>query len=156
MVTPAIGKKIKKLKAEGLSQHKIAKKLHIAQSTVSDYLKSIGVPSDQSKTKKAVEAKAEYDRARRLELNNKFFDKIEQMLDKVETPADLRALAVPYGIAEDKRAALDPPIPPTPEDDGFMDALDAKASEVWEDAEDIPLPMDAPKLEAMADSHLVV
>ncbi|OPY49328.1 MAG: hypothetical protein A4E49_03151 [Methanosaeta sp. PtaU1.Bin112] len=156
MVTPAIGKKIQKLKAEGLSQHKIAKKLHIAQSTVSDYLKSIGYKSDQSKTKKAVEAKAEYDRTRRRNLNNKFFEKIEQMLEIAKTPADLRALAIPYGVAEDKRAALDPPVPPTPEDDGFMDALDAKASEVWEDVEDIPVSLDAPKPETMANSDLVV
>jgi predicted transcriptional regulator len=35
-------KKIEKLKKDGLSQGKIAKKLGIAQSTVSDYLALIG------------------------------------------------------------------------------------------------------------------
>ena len=58
MVSAAIGKKIKKLKDDGLSQHKIGKKLGIAQSTVSDYLALIGEKSDQSKTKKAVDAQA--------------------------------------------------------------------------------------------------
>lgn len=107
MVSAAIGKKIKALKADGLSQHKIAKKLGIAQSTVSDYLKSIGVSSDRSTTKNASDAKADYDLERRLELNNKWFKKIEEMLDEAETPNDLRALATPYGIASDKRSILD-------------------------------------------------
>jgi len=107
MVSVAIGKKIEKLKKDGLSQHKIAKKLGISQSTVSDYLKSIGVPSDQSRTKKAIDAKADYDRERRLSLNNKFFIKIEKMLDEAKTPNDLRALATPYGVASDKRASLE-------------------------------------------------
>jgi transcriptional regulator with XRE-family HTH domain len=107
MVSAAIGRKIEKLKGDGLSQHKIAKKLGIAQSTVSDYLKSIGVSSDQSRTKKAVDAKADYDKNRRLLLNNKFFIKIEKMLDEAKTPNDLRALATPYGVASDKRALLE-------------------------------------------------
>jgi transcriptional regulator with XRE-family HTH domain len=107
MVCVGLGKKIEKLKKDGLSQHKIAKKLGIAQSTVSDYLKSIGVPSDQSRTKKAIDAKADYDTERRLSLNNKFFIKIEKMLDEAKTPNDLRALATPYGVASDKRALLE-------------------------------------------------
>jgi transcriptional regulator with XRE-family HTH domain len=107
MVSVAIGKKIEKLKKDGLSQHKIAKKLGIAQSTVSDYLKSIGVSSDQSRTKKAVDAKADYAKNRRLLLNNKFFIKIEKMLDEAKTPNALRALATPYGVASDKRALLE-------------------------------------------------
>lgn len=107
MVSAAIGKKIKKLKDDGLSQHKIGKKLGIAQSTVSDYLKLIGYESDQSKTKKAVDAKADYDKERRLSLNNKFFIKIEKMLDEAKTPNDLRALATPYGVASDKRVLLE-------------------------------------------------
>ena len=107
MVSAAIGKKIKKLKDDGLSQHKIAKKLGIAQSTVSDYLKSIGYECDRSQTKKASEVKADYDKERRLSLNNKFFIKIEQMLEEAKTPADLRALATPYGVASDKRSLLE-------------------------------------------------
>lgn len=107
MVSAAIGKKIKKLKDDGLSQHKIGKKLGIAQSTVSDYLKLIGYESDRSQTKKAVDAKADYDKERRLSLNNKFFIKIEKMLDEAKTPNDLRALATPYGVASDKRALLE-------------------------------------------------
>lgn len=108
MVSVAIGKKIKKLKDDGLSQHKIAKKLGIAQSTVSDYLKSIGVPSDQSKTKKAVETKKTYDRERRLALNDLWFEKIEKMLLEAEDSRTLRELATPYGVAMDKRSILEP------------------------------------------------
>ena len=100
-------KKIEKLKKDGLSQGKIAKKLGIAQSTVSDYLALIGEKSDRSQTKKAVDAKADYDKERRLSLNNKFFIKIEKMLDEAKTPNDLRALATPYGVASDKRALLE-------------------------------------------------
>lgn len=108
MVSVAIGKKIKKLKDDGLSQHKIAKKLGIAQSTVSDYLKSIGVSSDQSKTKKAVETKKTFDRERRLALNDMWFEKIESMLQNASDANTLRALATPYGVAEDKRSILEP------------------------------------------------
>lgn len=111
MVSQSIGKKIKKLNASGLSQHKIAKKLGISQSTVSDYLKSIGISCDQSATKRAVETKAHYDRERRIALNNMWFEKIESMLIKAADANTLRSLAVSYGIAEDKRAKLDPDNP---------------------------------------------
>lgn len=103
-----MGKKIESLKKDGLSQHKIAKKLKIAQSTVSDYLKSIGYESDQSKTKKAVDTKKTFDRERRLALNDAFFDKICDMMKAVDKPSGLRDLAVTYGIIEDKRSNLDP------------------------------------------------
>ena len=110
MVSTALGKKIRLLNTDGLSQHKIAKKLGIAQSTVSDYLKSIGVSSDQSKTKVAVKTKHDYDQARRLKLNNKFFGRLEGLVDDSGlSPRDFKELMIAYGILEDKRAQIDPP-----------------------------------------------
>jgi len=141
-VSAAIGRKIKALKAEGLSQHKIAKKLGIAQSTVSDYLKSIGISSDRSKTKNASEEKATYDKKRRLELNDILFQKIETMLEMADDAKTIKDLAITYGIAEDKRAKLDPQQgsenPDTPKDSGFMAGYMKRAGEVYEKAESPP------------------
>lgn len=105
--------RVEELYNQGLSQGKIAKEMGRSQSTIHRWLDSLnlldGLSPDQSGTKKAIEAKANYDRERRLNLNNKFFKKIEEMLDTVESPSDLRALATPYGVAEDKRHLLEPP-----------------------------------------------
>lgn len=136
MVSAAIGKKIKALKVDGLSQHKIAKKLGIAQSTVSDYLKSIGVSSDRSKTKNASDAKATFDKQKRLGLNDTLFRKIETMLDEADDAKTIKDLAITYGIAEDKRAKLDSQLnnsenPDTPKESGFMTCYMKRAEEVY-------------------------
>ena len=105
--------RVEELFLQGISQGKIAKEMGRSQSTIHRWLDSLGLldgsSPDQSGTKKAIEAKANYDRERRLTLNNKFFKKIEEMLDAVESPSDLRSLATPYGVAEDKRHLLEPP-----------------------------------------------
>jgi predicted transcriptional regulator len=142
MVSAAIGKKIEALKEDGLSQHKIAKKLGIAQSTVCDYLKSIGVSSDRSATKNASAAKNTYDKQKRLELNDRLFRKIETMLDEADDAKTIKNLAITYGIAEDKRAKLDSQLgsenPDTPNESGFMAGYLKRAGEVYEKTESPP------------------
>lgn len=108
---------------EGISQGEIAKRVGHSQSTVHRWLAKMDIldgNSDQSKTKKAVDSKRNFDLARRIELNNKFFDKLIEFMERDGlSPSDLRTLAVTYGIIEDKRHLLEPLIINTNEKSGL-------------------------------------
>lgn len=100
----------------GLSQGQIADEMGRSKSTINKWLhkildgESFANEEEQKKnqTKNATAAKRTYDRERRLELNNLFFEKIETMLKDATDPNVVRTLAIPYGVACDKRAALEP------------------------------------------------
>jgi transposase len=97
----------------GLSQGQIAKEFKKSKSTIHEWLKGLGLLEsngsiERSATKKATDAKKNFDRERRLALNNLWFEKIETMLVNAKDANTLRALATPYGVASDKRAALEP------------------------------------------------
>jgi len=96
----------------GLSQGQIAKELNRSKSTIHEWLKGLGLidpngSGERSQTKRATEAKADYDAARQIELGNKFFNRIDEFLDVDITPSDLRSLTIAYGVIVDKRALLD-------------------------------------------------
>lgn len=114
----------------GLSHGQIARELNYNQSTITRTInKFLGKNQDasndahesvhQCNTKSAVEAKAKFDRKRRIALNDLWFEKIESMLKSAKDPNTLRALAIPYGVAEDKRAKLDPDGPLEGKDTGL-------------------------------------
>ena len=103
--------RIIELHEDGRSQREIAKEFDKSVGWVNGVLKALNIQSERSQTKKATEAKATYDREKRLALNDMWFEKIESMLAKATDANTLRALAVPYGVAEDKRSALDPILP---------------------------------------------
>lgn len=100
----------------GLSQGQIAEEMGRSKSTINKWLhkildgESFANEEEQKKnqTKNATAAKRTYDRERRLELNDLWFEKIEAMLKDAQDPTTLRALATPYGVAEDKRHLLEP------------------------------------------------
>lgn len=52
-----------------------------------------------------------YDRTYRIKLNNRLFNKINDMISTVEGPNGLKSLSVAYGIAEGQRHILEPTIP---------------------------------------------
>lgn len=124
-------KRIEELKADGLSQSQIAKKLKISQSTVSDYLKSIGYESDRSKTKKATEARREYCAEKRLALIDAGMKKLEEMLPEIDKPSGMRDWFVALGTAIDKRRLEDP------QKSGEEDALEKLISAIDSHAEAI-------------------
>lgn len=100
----------------GLSQGQIAEELGRSKSTINKWLHKIlqgetFANEDEQKrnqTKNATAAKRTYDRERRLALNDMWFEKIETMLKNANDANTMRALATPYGVACDKRAALEP------------------------------------------------
>lgn len=162
MVSAAIGRKIEKLRFTGLSQRKIAKKLKIAQSTVSEYLssadqsktkkpKSTGEKSDHSKTKKANQARIEYCSEKRIALIDKGMARLEDMLPEIDKPSGMRDWFVALGTAIDKRRLE------APEKDGEEDALERLISAIEDHAEAIispeasssvpGLPQDPPNLD---------
>ena len=156
MVSVAIGRKIEKLKDDGLSQHKIAKKLGIAQSTVSDYLKSIGIPSDQSKTKNANAARREYCAEKRIALIDAGMKRLEEMLPTIDKPNGMRDWFIALATAIDKRRLEDPPKPNEGESDGFLEALETKATDIWKDyAKADTVQVDPIQPETVADTDLV-
>jgi hypothetical protein len=168
MVSAAIGKKIEKLWFAGLSQHKIAKKLKIAQSTVSEYLSSIDQSkkekpkpaaknSDQSKLKNAHLARKEYSAGKRIALIDRGMQHLEDMLPGIDKPSGMRDWFVALGTAIDKRRLEAPPKTEGNESDGFMEALEQKTPEVWKDvdAEADTVQVDSLQPKTVEASHLV-
>ncbi len=105
-------KRITELRDKGYSLEEIGEELNKDKSTISRWFKALGIDCNEllqrCATKKATEAKAIYDRERRLRLNDLWFEKIEKMLIEAKDANTLRALATPYGVAEDKRQLLEP------------------------------------------------
>jgi len=168
MVSAAIGRKIEKLWFTGLSQHKIAKKLKIAQSTVSEYLSSIdqskkkkanptGKKTDQSKTKNAHSARREYGLEKRITLIDLGMQHLEDMLPTIDKPSGMRDWFVALGTAIDKRRLEAPAKAEETESDGFMEALEKKTPDVWKDvnAEADPVQVDPIQHKAVETSDLV-
>lgn len=142
MVSAATRRKIEKLHLTGLSQHKIAKKLKIAQSTVSEYLSSIdqskkekpksaAKKTDQSTTKKAHLARKEYCSEKRIELIDMGMTHLEEMLPAIDKPSGMRDWFVALGTAIDKRR-LEAPDKGGEEDalDKLINAIDGHAEEI--------------------------
>lgn len=100
--------KIIDLHGEGKSQRDIAKEFDRSVGWVNGILKKLNVKSERSQTKNATAAKRTYDRERRLALNDLWFEKIEKLLTEAKDGKSLRELAIPYGVAEDKRSILEP------------------------------------------------
>lgn len=102
--------KIVELHKSGLSQGQIAKEMDKGKGTINRVLKGLGLTNgtlaERSNTKRATDAKADYDLQRQTDLSNKFFERIDELMDSKVPPSDLRSLAVTYGIIVDKRALL--------------------------------------------------
>ena len=130
-------KKIVDLHKSGMSQGQIAKEMSKGKSTINRVLQGLGLTNgtdtERSGTKNATEAKATYDRERRMALNDLWFEKIEKMLLEAEDSKTLRELATPYGVAMDKRSNLEPQDTEQKAraDSGFMKGYHAKAEEFY-------------------------
>lgn len=105
-------KRITELRDQGYSLEEIGEKLKKDKSTISRWFKSIGLDCNavlqRCTTKKATEARRTYDKARRLELNDRLFTRLEEFLNGPVTPRDYKDIMVSYGILEDKRSLLEP------------------------------------------------
>lgn len=105
-------KRITELRDQGYSLGEIGEKLKKDKSTISRWFKSIGLDCNallqRCTTKKATEARRTYDKARRLELNDRLFTRLEEFLNGPVTPRDYKDIMVSYGILEDKRSLLEP------------------------------------------------
>jgi transcriptional regulator with XRE-family HTH domain len=96
---------------DGRSQREIAEKLGVSQPYVSQLVNQMGLPGTvkgRPKLRRAAGATIEYNRERRIALNDAWFKKIEELLPTVNDVKKLRDLAVAYGIIEDKRQMLNP------------------------------------------------
>ena len=107
--------KIIALHESGKSQREIAEELGKVQSTISVWmgkLRTAGLISDQSidqsKTKKAVEARKGFCAAKRIALIDKGFNKLDEILPTIDKPAGMRDWFVALGTAIDKRRLEQP------------------------------------------------
>lgn len=127
-------KRITELRDQGYSLGEIGEKLKKDKSTISRWFKSIGLDCNavlqRCTTKRATEARRTYDKARRLELNDRLFTRLEEFLNGQITPRDYKDLMVSYGILEDKRSNLDPVI----SDNKGVAALDIYIEELTREA----------------------
>ena len=98
-----IEKKIIAALKEGRKTYqKIADEFNVSKSSVSRIAARNNIKREQFQTKKAVEAKKQWDKQRRLELLGKFFEKCNLMLLQIEEPRELKDLMTALGIAIDK------------------------------------------------------
>lgn len=164
MPTEAEIKTIVDLWNQNRSYGEIAKEVGGPRSTVQGWISKLikdGVIQARTglvctNTKKASAARREYCAEKRIALIDAGMKKLEEMLPSIDKPNGMRDWFVALGTAIDKRRLEDPPKPAENESDGFMEALDAKAEEIWKDhAEADPVQVDPLQPEAMADSHLV-
>lgn len=152
-------KRIIKLHEKNYSQGQIAKELDRSKSYINGIFQKLGLAvgvRERSQTKNATERHKTWTRERRLWLNDQFINIVCERIQKEPSNSDLKSLATTYAIMIDKREILEPPTPLKIEDDGFISALESKSEEVFDDIDDnIPLQMDCPKPQAMADPNLV-
>lgn len=129
MPTPDELKRAEELYRAGWSQGKIAKELGKGKTTINRWLSDLGLldgtDGERSGTKKATEKKKTFDLERRVELNDKFFERLEGRIDLDDlTPRDFKELMIAYGILEDKRQILEP-VKPAGEKSGLAEMRDA-------------------------------
>jgi transcriptional regulator with XRE-family HTH domain len=96
---------------DGRPQREIAEKLGVSQSYISLLVNQLGLPGTvkgRPKLRRAAGATIEYNRERRIALNDAWFKKIEELLRAAHDIKGIRDLAIAYGIIEDKRHLLEP------------------------------------------------
>jgi predicted transcriptional regulator len=101
---------------QGRSYGEIAKHLSGKKSTVQRWIESLlrtgaiqpRTDEIRTRTKNATAASITYNQARRIALNDQFFEKITEFLARITSPKDLKDLSISYGIIEDKRHLLEP------------------------------------------------
>jgi len=130
-------KRIIELHNNNYSQGQIAKELGRSKSTINEWLHKIlkgerfanEEERKKQQTKNATAARPAYDRARRLALNDRLFERLEEFLTEKVTPRDYKDLMISYGILEDKRSLLDPPQTANEDDllTKFTETLEAHA-----------------------------
>lgn len=102
----------RELMLEGLSQNKAAEQVGqewgVSGRTVINWASAMGTPlsafsHERAKTRAANEAAITYAQERRLALSDRFFSKLESLLEMINDAGDAKDLATAYAILTDKR-----------------------------------------------------
>src|SRR5690625_2118538 len=96
----------------GKSRYAVAKEFRRSRTSVAAIAREAGLDSVDTSTAKATQARERYATAQRIELINKFFERIEQRIDNlpddpVAAARAIRDLSTSLGIAIDKRRLED-------------------------------------------------
>lgn len=95
----------------GKSIHAVAKEFRRSKQTIGKIARQAGLDADTTSTQAASTARVRYAEAERLELINKGFDKVAQVLEAIEGDPDhakpLREVVTALGILIDKRRLED-------------------------------------------------
>lgn len=107
-ISPKIKKKIFALRAEGLSNENIGKKLKISETTVRRYLAKSSVEKSTTDStpltnEAAKNKRMEYTRDKRVGLIDRGLTHLEAMLPGIDKPSGMRDWFVALGTAIDKR-----------------------------------------------------
>ena len=92
---------------EGIKPVDLAKEYDVSKNTIFTIAKENQIDMLQEATKKAKAVQSVYDKAKRGQLLDKFFDKIDDQLDKDLDANDLRNLSIAIGTVIDKRRLED-------------------------------------------------
>jgi len=148
--------KIVDLHEDGKSQREIAKEFDKSVGWVNGILKRLNVSTERSQTKNANAARREYCAEKRIALIDAGMKRLEEMLPTIDKPSGMRDWFIALATAIDKRRLEDPPKPNEGESDGFLEALETKASDIWKDhAKADTVQVDPIQPEAMAHPDLV-
>jgi hypothetical protein len=87
----------------GTSVGETAKLHRVSKGSVSNIARAAGLSLERSPVKNASQARVHYAQARRLELSDKLFGKIEALLDRDLAPQQLQPLVMAFAVLTDKR-----------------------------------------------------
>lgn len=87
---------------DGASQGSVQRKFHRGAGTVNRIAHEIGLEWSDSKTSAATEARRRYCKEGRLDLIEELFEKVRELLPKIEKAHELKELSTSFGILTDK------------------------------------------------------
>lgn len=87
----------------GTSVGVTAKLYRVSKGSVSNIAGAAGLNLERSAVKTASQARVHYAQARRLELSDKLFGKVEALLERELAPQQLQPLVMAFAVLTDKR-----------------------------------------------------
>lgn len=139
--------------------NQIKKAYGVGSKTVYKVRDEAGIPrecGEHSQTKNANAARREYCAEKRIALIDAGMKRLEEMLPTIDKPSGMRDWFIALATAIDKRRLEDPPKPNEGESDGFLEALETKATDIWKDhAKADPVQVDPVQPETVANTNLV-
>lgn len=96
------------LHRKGMSLHAIAQEMKRGKATISRRAREAGLDFDRAQTAKAAEAVSVDNKARRVKIVSRMYDRMEHLQDRLEAPTFKAILKGSFGVEETRTLAFVP------------------------------------------------